>query len=97
MAELNFDTTVLVARSNIEKLVPNAKNVTLEEAMISSDGNFYEITFSYDLDQEDNAIGVAADNISKLASLMERRREYKVFLVDAGSNEFRGFRAYKEK
>ncbi|VVP67774.1 hypothetical protein PS910_00255 [Pseudomonas fluorescens] len=97
MAELNFDAAVLVARSNIEKLVPKAKNVTLEEAMISSDGKLYEITFSYDLERENSASGAAVDNIAKLASLMGRRREYKVFLVDAGNNEFRGFRAYKEK
>lgn len=97
MAELDFDTAVQVARSNVEKLVPKAKNVTLEEAMISSDGKLYEVTFSYDLDREENPLGVRSDNISKLASLMGRRREYKVFLVDAYSKEFRGFRTYKEK
>ncbi|MBK0057033.1 hypothetical protein IAE40_00185 [Pseudomonas sp. S44] len=97
MAALDFDRAVQVARGNVEKLVPKAKNVTLEEAMTSSDGKLYEVTFSYDIDREDNFYGIAPDNISKLASLMGRRREYKVFLVDAFTYEFRGFRTYKEK
>lgn len=97
MATLDFDKAVKVARSNVETLVPRAKNVTLEEAMTSSDGKLYEVTFSYDIDREDNLLGVGVDNISKLASLMGRRREYKVFLVDASNYEFRGFRTYKEK
>jgi len=97
MAELNFDRAIKTARANVEKLVPKAKNVTLEEAMISSDGKLYEVTFSYDIDREDNLFGVGSDNISKLASLMGRRREYKIFLVDAGNYSFRGFRNHKEK
>ncbi|OJT30932.1 MULTISPECIES: hypothetical protein [Pseudomonas] len=97
MAELDFDRAVKVARGNVEKLVPKAKNVTLEEAMTSADGRLYEVTFSYDIDREDNLFGVGTDNISKLASLMGRRREYKIFLVDADSYSFRGFRNYKEK
>ncbi|MBD8570707.1 hypothetical protein IFT86_16925 [Pseudomonas syringae] len=97
MAELNFDKAVTVARNNVEKLVKNAKNITLEEAMISADGRLYEVTFSYDIDKTNNSLSVGSDNISKLASLMGRRRDYKIFLVDADNYSFRGFRNYKEK
>jgi len=96
MAELNFDRAVKVARDNVQKLVPNANNITLEEAMTSSDGRLYEVTFSYEIDKGDSSFGVGGDNFSKLASLMGRRREYKIFLVDADNYSFRGFRNYKE-
>ncbi|WEZ86486.1 hypothetical protein P3R38_13250 [Pseudomonas sp. NyZ480] len=98
MAKVDFNSAVSVARENVKTLVPSAENLTLEEALISQDGKMYEVTFSYDLDR-DNPLrfGIAPDNISRLASLMGRRREYKVFLVDAHTGEFRGFRKYKEQ
>lgn len=97
MHNLDFDKATKVARDNVEKLVPNAKNVTLEEAMISEDRKLYEVTYSYDIDREYNPLGAGIDNISKLAALMGRRREYKIFLVGSDDFQFRGFRNYNKE
>ncbi|HDS1724726.1 MULTISPECIES: hypothetical protein [Pseudomonas] len=97
---IDFDRAIQVAWANVEKLVPNAKNITLEGVLISSDNKLYEVTFSYDIERLPGlSIGAASavtSNIEMLTRLVGKRREYKVFLVDSESGQFRGFKKYKE-
>lgn len=97
---IDFDNAIQVARENVEKLVSNAKNITLEGVLISSDNKLFEVTFSYDIERlpglSMGAASTVSSNIEMLTRLVGKRREYKVFLVDAQSGQFRGFKKYKE-
>ncbi|MFJ2364676.1 hypothetical protein ACIPIN_13440 [Pseudomonas sp. NPDC087697] len=95
---IDFDTAIAVALENITKLVKGAKNPVLEGIIISEDEKLYEITYSYDLDRTPTKIPTAGESSAMLAlaGLLGRRREYKVFLVDAHTGKFRGFKNYKE-
>lgn len=97
---IDFDRAIAVARENITKLVNGAQNITLEGALISQDEKLYEVTYSYDLDRtppKTTTFGTSSPNMLALAGLLGMRREYKVFLVDAESGKFRGFKKYKEE
>ena len=96
---MDFKKAIGVAEENARELVPEAYDFTLEGAIIS-DGN-YEITLSYYLRGKD-PLELAEDSggenhLAKLASLMGRRREYKIFIVDKDDFYFKGFKAYKER
>lgn len=98
---IEFDEAIRIAQENAEKLVKGAKNLVLEGVLISADDKLYEITISYDLDGPDslkiqNESNGEMQNIIALASIMRKRREYKVFLVDKRDGQFRGFKNYKE-
>lgn len=96
---MDFKKAIAVAEKNAKELVPEAYNLTLEGA-ITQDGN-YEITLSYYLSENnslESATGSDSENhLAKLASLMGRRREYKVFMVDEGDFSFKGFKTSKER
>lgn len=99
---ISFERAIAIAKDNVTQLVPSAKNLTLEGAMISSDGKLYEIIFSY----ENNSIDIeelrrpsknGSSNLRTLARLMGHRRETKVFLVNKSDGLFRGFKTYKDQ
>lgn len=96
---MDFKRAIAVAQENAKELVPEAKQFTLEGAIIS--GQDYEITLSYYLTGmsplELNEDGNEGSNLFKLARLMGTRREYKVFIVDKNNFTFKGFKAYKER
>lgn len=98
---IDFEQAIKIAQDNAEKLVKGAKDFVLEEALISSNNKLYEIAISYEL----GPIGglelpkkprATTTNLATLASLLGKRREYKVFLVDSENGRFRGFKKYKE-
>ncbi|MBI6852288.1 hypothetical protein YA0002_05875 [Pseudomonas cichorii] len=95
---IDFDQAVSIAYANIEKLVPGAKNIVLEGAIISDDGKQYEVTYSYDLDRPNltNPALKSDTGLYALANLLGKRKEYKIFLVDI-NGKFRGFKRYKEE
>ncbi|QXG80655.1 hypothetical protein [Rhodospirillum rubrum] len=98
---IDFEDAVRIALENVEKLVKGAKNPVPEEALLSSDGKFYEVTVSYDLDGPGafdtlNPSSKDASNLLTLAAIMGRRKEYKVFLINSENGNFGGFRRYKE-
>ncbi|NWA25748.1 hypothetical protein HX866_12690 [Pseudomonas gingeri] len=95
---VDFDRAIAVAREQVERLVPGAKDITLEGVLISSDNKLYEVTYSYNLERIPNISRSpkGLTNIDVLANLVGKRREYKVFLVDFQSGQFRGFKRYKE-
>jgi len=97
---IDFEQAIKIAQDNVEKLVKGARNFVLEGALISSDNKLYEIAISYDL----GSVGGLelpkkkdSTNLATLASLLGKRREYKVFLVDSQTGQFRGFKKYKEE
>ncbi|WP_124403439.1 hypothetical protein [Pseudomonas sp. R3-18-08] len=96
---ISFNKAADVALENITSLVKGAKNPILEGAIISDDEKLYEVTYSYEIDKTPTKIAGAneASAISTLAGLLGKRREYKVFLVDAQTGKFRGFKNYKEQ
>lgn len=95
---MDFNRAVSVAEENAKKLLPGAKNFTLEGVVIVK-GN-YEVTLSYFLSGKDplelTGESSSDSNMFKLARLMGTRRDYKVFIVDKDNFSFKGFKAYKE-
>jgi len=94
---IDFDRAISVARESIHKLVPDANNIKLEEALISDNEKLFEITYSYDIETMniknlDNLNNFKSNHFKNLANIMGTRRQYKVFLIDAQSGKFRGFR-----
>lgn len=94
----SFENAIEVATSRIKKLIPNSSNVTLEGVLISDDKKLYEVSLSYDLKGEDPFEAKRSDDmllgsgLSQLAKVMGYRRQYKTFLIDYRTAEFRGFR-----
>ena len=96
---MDFKKAIEVAELNARALLPNAKDFKLEAAVIG--GRNYEISLSY-YHSGQSPLELAgekkdANNLVKLASFMGSRREFKTFLVEEGSFDFKGFKAYKEK
>ena len=95
---MDFKRAVSIAESNAEKLLPLASDFTLEGVIISN--GTYEVTLSYYLTGKDplslTKDDTHKDSMFELARIMGRRREYKVFIIDAENFSFKGFKAYKE-
>lgn len=98
---IEFQKAVKIAEFNASELLPNATNFTLEGLLLSEDGKLVEVSLSYDIqgrsgiDMLSTANKKQNTNLSALATILGFRREYKVFLVDANSGVFRGFKNYK--
>jgi hypothetical protein len=97
---IDFNKAIDIARVNVHTLVPQAKNIVLEGAVISDDDRTYEITYSYDIEKsnQDKVIDSInqPNNLWALANLIGKRREYKVFIINAETGKFKGFKKYKE-
>lgn len=93
---IEFNKAVQIAQKNVKSLVKNARNIELEGVLISSDNSLYEVSLSYELDGIDPFGGVINNDkegeLFQLARMMRYRREYKVFLIDSNTGQFRGFR-----
>lgn len=89
---IDFAQAINVATDNVHKLVPRAEDITTEGAIISDDGKLYEVTLSYELKGPDFSDMKNVNNMWALAQLMSKRREQKIFLIDASSGTFRGFK-----
>lgn len=97
----SFEKAIDVATSKVKTLIPNSSNVALEGILISDDKKLYEVSLSYDLKGEDPFEARQGDDmilgsgLSQLAKVMGYRRQYKTFLIDYNTDEFRGFRNEK--
>ena len=94
---IDFERAIGVATKNAKSLINNAQNISLEGILISDDKSLYEVSLSYDLQGKDplgaqQNNGVTKNNLLELAKIMSYRKEYKIFLVDKESGEFRGFK-----
>lgn len=95
---ISFEEAINVATENAKSLVKNAENIVLEGVILSGNNALYEVSLSYDLKgkspletgeaSKDNT----ALNLVRLAEIMGKRREYKVFLVDSENGQFKGFK-----
>lgn len=93
---IEFDMAIDVAKENVKKLVPHAKDITVEGAIISDDGKLYEVTLSYELEDHRLPENSSKDNnLWTLARIMSKRREQKIFLVNSVNGLFRGFKNLK--
>ena len=93
---IDFKKAIRVATENAKSLINDARNISLEGVLISDDKRLYEVSLSYDIQGRD-PLGVQqnkniANNLLELAKIMSYRKEYKIFLVDKESGEFRGFK-----
>ncbi|SUA54079.1 Uncharacterised protein [Oligella ureolytica] len=95
---MDFKQAISVAEKSARELIPEAKNFTLEGAIVSGDN--FEIMLSYYLAYESPLeIACGANEISglhKLATIMSTKRKDKVFIIDKNDFTFKGFRASKE-
>lgn len=96
---MDFKRAIAVAEENAKELVPSAKELTVEGAIVV--GGDYEITLSYYLNGKSplELAGGADEKNSmfRLATLMGMRKEYKVFIVDKNNFAFKGFKTSKER
>ncbi|MCS3429878.1 hypothetical protein [Klebsiella sp. BIGb0407] len=92
MSNINFDDAISTAYTNAEKLLPEAKNFTLEEVLLSDDQKLFEVTLSYTIPGLSSASNIPNLNINPLMRRLVDRKSYRVFLVDANTGVFRGFR-----
>lgn len=100
---IDFSEAINVATQNAKLLVTNARNIELEGVVLSDDNKLYEVSLSYDMQGKD-PLGIkeeesrtGAGNLYKLAKIMSYRREYKVFLVDRKTGQFKGFKNQKDR
>ncbi|UFH48403.1 hypothetical protein [Pseudomonas sp. KNUC1026] len=96
MNMIDFKQAIQTAIEKVGELVPSAQSPVLEEAVISEDDKVYEITLSYNVDGPPPASGAAQAALAGLAGLLAHRREFRVFMIDKQSGDFRGFRRCKE-
>lgn len=98
---VSFEKAIEVATSNVNSLIINSRNIGLEGILISDDKKLYEVSLSYDLKGEDPFEArqdndmILGNGLSQLAKVMGYRRQYKTFLIDYGTGDFRGFRNEK--
>lgn len=92
---IDFEKAAEVARQHAKKLLPKAKDFSLEGIML--EGSKYEVTLSYLIEGEDpfNKRSDEQPAIGALLKIMGRRREEKVFIIDS-RGEFKGFRNVKK-
>ena len=98
---IDFQKAIDIATTSAKSLIQNASNFVLEGVLLSEDNKLYEVSLSYDIEGKDPLGGTDQGNkggllgntgLLQLSQLMRYRREYKVFLVDSGSGQFRGFK-----
>lgn len=89
---MDFEKAADIAIKNAKKLLPRAKDFSLEEIMLV--GSNYEVSLSYQIEGEDpldKNTQDGAPSLGALLKIMGRRREEKVFIVSS-SGVFKGFR-----
>lgn len=93
---IDFGEASDLAIKNAKKLLPRAKDFTLEGIMIEK-GN-YEVSLSYFIDGEDPLNKQTSDrqSLGALLKIMGRRREEKIFIISK-SGEFKGFKNIQSK
>ncbi len=77
-----------VAIDSLKQLSENAKDITVEEAIIE-DGNI-EVTLSY----SDSEVPDDVTPSLQLLSLLGERRKWRVFIIDKTFKTFKGFKTY---
>jgi len=92
MDNINFDDAVSIAYKNAEKLLPAAKNFTLEEVLISDDRKFFEVTLSYTIPGFSSSPEIQNMDMSPLMRRLADRKAYRIFLIDVDTGIFKGFR-----
>jgi hypothetical protein len=93
---IEFNKAIQIAKENVQSLISTARNIELEGVLISTDNKTIEVSLSYELDGVD-PFGSVIDTDKRgelfhLAKMLRHRREYKVFLIDANTGQFRGFK-----
>lgn len=101
MSENDFNLAIQVAMKNAKELLPEAKDFTLEEILISEDRKNYEVTLSYITPSAH--LGINAKEMSSqlkinplMRRLMREQKSYRTFLVDSKTLVFRGFRMVRD-
>ncbi|EED5477973.1 hypothetical protein UJ39_17100 [Salmonella enterica subsp. enterica serovar Tennessee] len=95
MSDVNFAKAIQVVKDNVSSLLPDATDFTLEEALLSDDELRYEITFSFMTPgtYTDSKYGLGSN---PLMNHLLAKKDYRTFLVDRDTYQFRGFRMIKK-
>jgi hypothetical protein len=99
---IDFNEAIEVAMDNAKSLIVGARNIGLEGVLLSDNGKLYEVSLSYDLQGKDPLEPQLSDssgnsNLSQLVKIMSYRKQYKDFLVDSNTGEFRGFKKSRDR
>lgn len=97
MSRIDFDKAISIAFENAEKLNAGGKDFTLEEALISKDGENYEITISHERPGVFDERVLNHQHLNPLMRrLIESKKNYRVYIIDARTGLFRGFRMVRD-
>lgn len=101
MSKADFNKAIEVAFKNASELLPDAKDFTLEEILISENGKNYEVTLSYVLPgirfgMSDTEVRSQLDINPLMRRMMGEKKSYRTFLVDTKTLLFRGFRMVRD-
>lgn len=98
----SFQNAINIAIENAKNLINKETKFSVEEALLSDDNKNYEITLSYYLTGRDHLSGenindsVRGTSILQLAKIMSYRKEYKTFIVDKKTGNFKGFKIKRQ-
>ncbi|MCT7519032.1 hypothetical protein [Aliarcobacter cryaerophilus] len=98
MKEIDFQKAIDVAKEELKKIQIDATNINIEQAIISDNEKFYEITLSYEISLKDNLTSneeKLPTNLQSLSMLLRKKRIYKTFLINTSNYKFRGFKIFK--
>lgn len=96
MAKITFEEAINEAEKELKKIQKQADKVIVEQAFITDDNKFYEITFSYEIPPAPGDDQHSLSGIEGLSFLLTNKRIYKTFLIDALTGEFKGFKIFRE-
>ncbi len=89
---IDFKNAIDIANKNAQSLIGKLNNVELESAILSDNNHLYEISLSYERQNNATDNQNLPNGLAQLASVMSHRRQYKTFLVDSDNGDFKGFK-----
>lgn len=85
------------AKSSLNEIQGNVKNITVEQAILNEDKRLYEITLGYRVTGKDNLGDNEPKNaLAALYAVPSFGKVYKTFLIDQSTGEFKGFKIFNE-
>lgn len=97
---IGFEEAIAKARENLKKLYPKCSKIQLEQAVLSRDGENYEITLSFSLHrQKELSLEEKMQTTSafQLMQMMASEQMIKKnFLIDSKTGNFNGLKEIRD-
>ena len=102
MNTIGFEQAINIAKDELEKIQSDAADISVEQAVITDDDKLYEITLAYLIRNKDSSDITESTHkelptaMQQLSLILQRKRVYKTFIVNATNGQFRGFKKFSE-